>query len=205
MISFPHGGPQIGIFCSTVSFLLSTENTSPCPWKILEDSGNPECLKRNVILFTVEGFPGGVALIEEWTYFEVHVDTDLDLEGRLWQLVYEAVFNGLAKAAKIHHYSDTDNNPQATIICPNNHLSTPHPATINCEGKWTCTKYPMCFGQVSAETIPWLCLLPITQKVEPSIVQQPPYHGSNQQQSPGEISVCVRACACVCMHACACN
>ena len=34
LIHFQDGGPQTGIFCSTVSFLLSTDNTSPCPWKV---------------------------------------------------------------------------------------------------------------------------------------------------------------------------
>ena len=162
LINFPHGGPQNGIFCSTVSFLLSTDNTSPCPWKVLEESNKPVCLKRNIIVFTVGGFPGEVCLIEEWTHFEVHMNTQQKQERDLWKLVYEAVFCGLKKAAETHHYSDTDNAPQPAIICPKQHIDHPsmlHPATIDCEGNWTCTKSSRWFGKVTTETIPWLTIL----------------------------------------------
>ena len=68
LIHFQDGGPQTGIFCSTVSFLLSTDNTSPCPWRVFKDNfGKPTCLKRNIIAFTVGDFPGKVTLKEEWT------------------------------------------------------------------------------------------------------------------------------------------
>ena len=162
VIHFPDGGPQNGIFCSTVSFLLSPQNTSHCSWDVLKDSGKPVCLTRNVISFTVGDFPGEVNLIEEWTHFEVHVKTDKDMEGNLWKLLYKTVFEGLKKAAEIHHYSNSDNVPQPAILCPeqhHNHVSTPHAATINCKGKWKCTKSSRWFGAVSTETIPWLNLL----------------------------------------------
>ena len=166
LIHFPDGGPQNGIFCSTVSFLLSTNNTSPGPWRVLKDHfDKPKCLTRNVIVFSVGKFTGKVSLIEEWTHFEVHVKVDEDSEGDLWQLVYKAVFSGLTKAAKTHHYSDTDSIPQAAIICheqDKNHPSTPHPATINCENgkwKWTCTKSQQWGGKIAGNYTPWLNLL----------------------------------------------
>ena len=163
LIHFPDGGPQNGMFCSAVSFLLSTENTSPGSWKVLKESSDkPKCLKRNVILFTVGDFPGKVILIEEWTHFEIHLKTRQERERDLWKLVYKAVFKGLEKAAQTHHYDyNSDNVPRIAIRCPeqhNDHLSTPHPATIDCEGSWTCTKSTEWFGQVSPETIPWLNL-----------------------------------------------
>ena len=162
LIHFQDGGPQNGIFCSTVSFLLSPQNTSHCLWDVLKDSGKPVCLTRNIISFTVGDFPGEVNLIEEWTHFEVHVKTDKDMEGNLWKLLYKKVFEGLKKAAETHHYSNSDNVPQPAILCPeqhHNHVSTPHAATINCKGKWKCTKSSKWFGAVSTETIPWLNLL----------------------------------------------
>jgi len=160
LIYFPAGGPQNGLFCSTVSYLLSTENTSPCPWMVLKDSNKPKYLKRNVIAFTVENFPGKVTLIEEWTHFEIHLKTKQEREKDLWQHVYTAVFQGLAKAAEIHHYSD-DSVPLAAIKCPewhHDHLSTHHPAVIDHEGNWTCTKCSEWFGQIPTESIPWLNL-----------------------------------------------
>ena len=167
LIHFPDGGPQNGIFCSTVSFLLSTDNTSPGPWRVLRDDiSKPKCMKRNVIAFTVGNFPGKVTLIEEWTHFEIHLKTRKKHEGDLWKLVYKAVFKGIRKAAETHHYSNSDNVPCAAIRCPeqcHDHLSTPHPATIDCEGNWTCTKSTEWFDQVPTETIPWLNL--ITEEV----------------------------------------
>ena len=81
-----------------------------------------------------------MTLVERWTHFELYVNTDEDSEGDLWKLVYNAVFSGLTKAAETHHYSDTDNIPQAAIICreqDKDHPSTPHPATIKRQkGKW---------------------------------------------------------------------
>ena len=163
LIHFPDGGPQYGIFCSTVSYLLSTDNTSPSPWRVLKDSDKPKCLKRNIIAFTVENFPGKVTLIEEWTHFELHLKTRQARERDLWKHVYTAVFQGLAKAAEIHHYSNIDNGPHAAIRCPewhHDHHSAPHPAVIDHEGNWTCTKSDEWFGQIPTETIPWLNLMP---------------------------------------------
>ena len=155
LIHFSDGGPQNGLFCSTVSYLLSPDNDS-CSWEVLKESCKPVCLKRNVISFTVGDFPGEVNLIEERAHFELHMYTDKDREKDLWKLVYEAVFKGLDKAAETHHYSNT---AQHAILCPekhHNHPSTPHAATIDCNGKWMCTKCSKWFGQVFTETIPWL-------------------------------------------------
>ena len=167
LIHFQDGGPQSGIFCSTVSFLLSTDNTSPCPWEVCKDHfGKPTCLKRNIIAFTVGKFPGKVTLIEEWTHFDIHLKTIPAREGDLWKLVYKAVFKGLEKAAETHHYSNSDNVPCAAIRCPeqcHGHPSAPHPATIDREGNWVCTKSTEWCGQVPTETIPWLNL--ITEEV----------------------------------------
>ena len=167
LIHFPDGGPQNGIFCSTVSFLLSADNTSPSPWRVLKDHfGKPMCLKRNIIAFTVVDFSGKVTLIEEWTHFEIHLKTRPAREGDLWKLVYKAVFKGLEKAAETHHYSNSDNVPCAAIRCPeqcHDHSSSLHPATIDSEGNWECTKSTEWFGQVPTKTIPWLNL--ITEEV----------------------------------------
>ena len=161
VINFPNGGPQNGIFCSTVSFLLSTDNTSPSKWEVLKDScGKPKCLKRNVISFTLSSISGKVTLIEEWTHFEVHVKTSTCFEGHLWKLVYKAVFDGLKKAAETHHYTCTgDIGPHPAIICPKQHTPTLHPATIDCkEGTWMwrCTESQDFGDQVPSQTIPWL-------------------------------------------------
>ena len=156
VIHFPDGGHQNGLFCSTASFLLSSDNTSPGPWKVLKDLyGQPKCLNRNIISFTVGDIPGKVTLIEELKHFEVHVNTR-----RLWKLVYKAVFNGLKTAAETHHYTYTDNNsPQPAIICPEQHHPAPHPAAIDCkEGmwRWRCTISEEFGDEFPSANIPWL-------------------------------------------------
>ena len=156
LIHFPDGGPQNGIFCSTVSFFLSTDNTSPGPWRVLRDAfSKPKCMKRNIIAFSVGNFPGKVTLIEEWTHFEAHVKKSdpIQHEDKIWKLVYDAVFDGLEKATEAHHCSKTVNCPQPAIICRgqhDNYPSTPHPATINCKGEWRCTQCKEYGGQVTA-------------------------------------------------------
>ena len=175
LINFPGGGPRNGIFCSTVSFLLSPDNEFPCPWEVLMDNDKPVCLKHNVIGFTVDDFPGEVTLIEEWTHFEVHVRTNPACEGDLWLLVYKAVFNGLKKAAETHHYSDIDNVPQPAIVCPKHYniSSIPHSATVDGQGNWKCTQCSRWFGSVSTKTIPWLNSLSNTLQLELPTTQQP--------------------------------
>ena len=186
VIAFPKGGPQNGIFCSTVSFLLSTYNSSPSPWRVLKDSDDkPKCLNRNIISFTVKGISGKVTLIEECKHFEVYVNTSIDKEC-LWKLVYKAVFDGLKKAAETHHYTYTDNNsPQPAIICPGQHHPAPHHATINYkEGtwRWICTKSEL-DGHIPSGNIPWLTCMCMCLYV----------------------SVCVSMhVVCVCKHACGC-
>ena len=68
-LHFPDSGPLMGMFCCTVAYLLSPDNMQLCPWKVLTtDTDVPECLTRNVILFTVSDFPGAVTLIDHFTH-----------------------------------------------------------------------------------------------------------------------------------------
>ena len=78
-LDFPLGGPLLGTFCTLICFLVSLNNQFPCPWEIvlLPDSNTPACLYRNCIHFSIPGYPGTVSLIDTFTHFEIHVDTDL--------------------------------------------------------------------------------------------------------------------------------
>ena len=157
-LHFPDSGPLMGMFCCTVAYLLSLDNTQPCPWKVLiTDTEVPECLTRNVIMFTVPNFPGIVALIDHFTHFEIHVDTHLTKAVRLWELAQQAVFTGLKRASETLGY--TDNTPVPAIVCPATsptHPATPHPATINKDGVWTYSKQARSYGDVAPGSIPWL-------------------------------------------------
>ena len=157
-LHFPDSGPLMGMFCCTVAYLLSPDNTQPCPWKVLQtDKEVPECLTRNVIMFTVSDFPGVVSLIDHFTHFEIHVETHSKKAARLWELAQQAVFTGLKRASETLGY--TNNTPVPTIVCPAigpTHPATPHPATIDKDGVWKCSKQARSYGDVAPGSIPWL-------------------------------------------------
>ena len=152
-LHFPDSGPLMGMFCCTVAYLLSPENAHPCPWKVVQnEAGTPECLNRNVIEFTVSEYAGTVSLIDHFTHFEIHVHTHPKKAAQLWKLAHDAVFAGLKKAGKTLGY--TNNTPVPAIVCPA-HPSTPHPATVDVDCVWKCSKMSRKFGDVAQDTIPW--------------------------------------------------
>ena len=152
-LHFPDSGPLMGMFCCTVAYLLSPENTHPCPWNVVQnEAGTPECLNRNVIQFTIPKVTGTVSLIDHFTHFEIHIHTVPKKVAQLWKLAHEAVFAGLKKAGKTLGY--TNNTPVPAIVCPA-HPITPHPATVD-DDVWTCSQMAQNFGTVAEGTIPWL-------------------------------------------------
>ena len=153
-LHFPDSGPLMGMFCSTVAYLLSPEN--PRPWKVLQDvTGTPECLNRNVIEFFVPNIAGTVSLIDRFTHFEIHVDTVPAKFAQLWKVAHDAVFAGLKKAGTTLGYAD--NTPIPAILCPA-HTGTPHPATVDSDHVWICTKITQKFGVLPKGSIPWLSI-----------------------------------------------
>ena len=154
-LHFPDGGPLMGMFCSTVAYLLSPENAHPCPWKVVQnEAGTPECLNRNVIQFTIPKVIGTVSLIDHFTHFEIHIHTLPRKAEQLWKLAHDAVFAGLKKAGKTLGY--TSNTPVPAIVCAA-HPATQHPATVD-DDAWTCSKMEQNFGDIVEGTIPWLAL-----------------------------------------------
>ena len=151
-VHFPDSGPLLGMFCSTVAYLLSSENAHPCPWEVVQDeAGTPECLNRNVIQFTIPKMMGTVSLIDHFTHFEIHIHTLPKKAVQLWKVAHDAVFAGLKKSGKTLGY--TNNTPVPAIVCPA-HPTTPHPATVQ-EGGWKCSKMAHIFGSIAEDSIPW--------------------------------------------------
>ena len=156
-LHFPKSGPLMGIFCSTVAYLMSPDNCHPCPWRVVQnEAGAPECLHRNVIKFTIPNFTGTISLIDHFTHFELHLCTHPKKELQLWELAHDAVFAGLKKAGKTIGY--TNNTPVPAIVCPapHPHPAKPHPATVDKDKVWTCSKDPGKYGDVPEDTIPWM-------------------------------------------------
>ena len=155
-IHFPDSGPLMGVYCSTVAYLLSPNNTHPSTWKVVEnEAGNPVCLHRNVIKFMIPTMAGSISLIDHFTHFEVHVHTHPKKAAELWKLAHDGVFAGMKKAGKTIGY--IDNTPVSAMVCPA-HSATPHAATVDSSKcVWTCSETSEEFGDVPPEdTIPWL-------------------------------------------------
>ena len=149
-VHFPKSGPLMGMFCSTVAYLLSPENAQ---WEVVKnEAGTPICLNRNVIQFTVTKVAGTVSLIDQFTHFEIHVDTVPKKLVQMWKVVHDTVFAGMKEAKKTLGY--VNNTPVPAIVCPA-HSTTPHPATVDNDGTWKCSVTPQKFGVVSEGTIPW--------------------------------------------------
>ena len=149
-VHFPKSGPLMGMFCCTVAYLLSPEHAQ---WEVVKnEAGTPICLNRNVIQFTVPKVAGTVSLIDQFTHFEIHVDTVPKKLAQMWQLAHDTVFTGMKEAKKTLGY--VNNTPVPAIVCPA-HSTTPHPATVDNDGTWKCLVTPQKFGVVSEDTIPW--------------------------------------------------
>ena len=149
-VHFPDSGPLMGMFCCTVAYLLSPENAH---WEVVKnEAGTPICLNRNVIQFTIPKMAGTVSLIDQFTHFEIHIDTLPTKVSQIWKLVHDTVFAGMKSAGKTLGY--TDNTPVPAIVCPA-HPTTPHPATVDTDLVWSCSIGSQRFGEVSEGTIPW--------------------------------------------------
>ena len=149
-VHFPKTGPLMGMFCCTVAYLLSPEHAQ---WEVVKnEAGTPICLNRNVIQFTVPKVAGTVSLIDQFTHFEIHIHTVPNKLAQMWQLAHDTVFAGMKEAKKTLGY--VNNTPVPAIVCPA-HPTTPHPATVDNDGTWTCSVTPQKFGVVSEDTIPW--------------------------------------------------
>ena len=110
-------GPLNGLFCSLVTFLLSCENTHPCPWKlhINHFTGDPKCLYRNCVKFSFPRKPGVVTLVDSFKYKFFVVHCDAAVRPKEFPHIREAILKGLEKAATILHYNNIE--PQLTFIC----------------------------------------------------------------------------------------
>ena len=149
-VHFPKSGPLMGMFCCTVAHLLSPEHAQ---WEVVKnEAGTPTCLNRNVIQFTVPKVAGKVSLIDQFTHFEIHVHTHPKKTAQMWQLVHDTVFAGMKEAKKTLGY--VNNTPVPAIVCPA-HPATPHPATIDGDLVWTCSKGSGEFGDIAEGSLPW--------------------------------------------------
>ena len=152
VLHYPESGPLMGLFCSTIAYLLSSDNKNPCQWQVAKKKkGAPDCLNRNVIRFTIPGYAGTISFIDQYTHFELHVKTLKKKEYQLWRLAHEAVLSGLKAVANTIGYRGSV--PVAAIPCPaHDHL---HPATVDDDNVWICSETPDTdYGELEDDRIP---------------------------------------------------
>ena len=150
VIYFPHG-PRNGMFCSLITFLLSSENCSPFAWELHLASVSPTCLHRNCVTFIIPKHPGIVTLVDSFTQFEAHINTP---NTKVCDLVRNAIFEGLGRATRILNYNNS--TPQPAFLCPCKEGST-HAATVDAdETFWICSQNAKNWGQLQEKQRVWL-------------------------------------------------
>ena len=129
---FEKGGPQVGVFCSKVSFVIRD-----CGWELLREDGEVVEVSRNCITFKVPGknCPGMLSLIDELSnYVEVRLDMPQTYPLLQEKMVYIRDTLSLAfdEACKVHDY--TSDQPEHAFMCPEQSERCsvePHPATVD--------------------------------------------------------------------------
>ena len=120
LVHFPAGCAQNGVFCALVVYLLSE-----CQWKFARDTkGNPLCVSRSCIHFRFPGKPASIALVDSFSYFEVHVTKCNTTHSKVCPLIQEAIFSGLKAAAESLKYNNSMPVPAFFCKCS----SSPHAA-----------------------------------------------------------------------------
>ena len=141
---FEKGGPQVGVFCSQVSFLIRD-----CGWELLREDEEVVEVSRNCITFKVPGknCPGKLALIDEISnYIEVRLfmpPTYPKLQEKM-QHIRDTLSLAFNAATKVHNF--TDEQPEHAFMCPEQSEKCSveaHPATVDeCQTLLTCTIKP---------------------------------------------------------------
>ncbi len=157
-VYFPVRCPQLGIFCSLISFLLSGKNQFPAPWSIeLEpDSKIPACLYRNCVCFSLPNFSGSVTLMDTMNHFEVHVRPEESFNYLHASYIAQAMMVGIRNAKLMFNYSRCA--PELGAACPCDH-KMPHIATLN-HGYWICDRDSSVYGNSSEAQRWWASVKP---------------------------------------------
>ena len=121
LVHFPAGCAQNGVFCALVVYLISK-----CQWKFACDiKGNPLCVSRSCVRFKFPGKPASIALLDSFSYFEVHIETRDTLYPKVCPMIRDSIFSGLKVAAKTLRYNNSTPVPAFFCKCS----SPPHAAT----------------------------------------------------------------------------
>ena len=120
LVHFPAGCAQNGLFCALVVYLISK-----CQWKFARDvKGTPLCVSRSCVRFQFPGKPASIVLVDNFSYFEVHVTMRNTMYPKVCPMIQEAIFSGLKAAADALRYNNSTPVPAFFCKCS----SSPHAA-----------------------------------------------------------------------------
>ena len=151
LFHFPAGCAQNGVFCALVVYLISK-----CRWKFACDvKGDPLCVSRSCVRFQFPGKPASIVLVDNFSYFEVHVTMRNTMYPKVCPMIREAIFSGLKAAAESLKYNNSTPVPGFLCKCS----SSPHAATpvIDDEDHYLmCTMTDDDSGPVMSQHSVWL-------------------------------------------------
>ena len=118
LVHFPNKCAQNGVFCALVVHLLTA-----CKWELQTKGNNLACVFRNCIQFKLLGKPATATLIDSFSFFEVHLNTQSQI---IPSQVRKEVFNGLENTYCKLKYNNS--KPKEGFLCECG-SSTLHAAT----------------------------------------------------------------------------
>ena len=162
ILRFPNGWPRAGVFPCLATFLISH-----CRWEILlPSSGTPILIARNIIKFRLPGSPCTVALVDSFSYFEVHIRAPSSVCRKICPTIRDAIFEGIDAATITLRYNNA--KPVKAFFCPHSSSSNgqvtskqpvppPHIANVSDDQEyWLCSMDADMFGELGEREKVWL-------------------------------------------------
>ena len=162
ILHFPRNCPMFGIYCCTVSSLISDAR-----WKLLTKSGEEVQVARNSITFAMPGgwkdFPGTLTVLDPLSsYFQVVLELPASLSSKDRSKLYSQIRNtclaAVKKAMKTLHYEASP--PEVSFLCPEQSpvcSRVPHPAiVVKSVNILKCSLEPCVSHSLTAEQKIWL-------------------------------------------------
>ena len=135
ILHFSRNCPMFGIYCCTVSSLMSNSG-----WKLLTKGGEEVQVARNSITFAMpenwKDFPGTVTVLDPLSsYFQVVLELPASLASKHRSKLFPEIRNtclaAVKKAMKTLHYEASP--PEVSFLCPEQSpvcSRVPHPAVV---------------------------------------------------------------------------
>ena len=156
-LHFSKKSPMIGIYCCTISYLMSEAG-----WKPLTEGGEVVQVARNSITFEApRGLPGKLCFLDPLSsYLEVVVELPVEEHSaELYRAIRDTFFTAIQRAMETLHYKVR--TPELSFLCPEQSdrcSERPHLATVDHSRKYLkCSINPgTVFSPLTQDQKMWL-------------------------------------------------